>query len=129
MLCGSIHQIEQTSLFMEIGSIIDHVFNQRTVKLLGRRRLCKPVILDTLKFVFTVPGELTETTDGITLGNPKFKPVLLADIPIAWYFPDKDAMADQASKPLLVHPISSVELDRSGTTPGTSFLFTTQPQS
>ena len=109
---------------MEIGSIIDHVFNQRPVSVLGRRHLCKPVILDALKFVFTVPGQLTETTDRITFDNPEFKPLPLADIPIAGYLPDKDAMADQAPKPLLMLPISSVELDGVRTTPGTSFLFT-----
>ena len=70
LLICSIHQIEQASFLVKIGSVINNVFNQRTVEVPGRRSLFKPVILNALKFAFTEPGELTETSDGITFNDP-----------------------------------------------------------
>ena len=72
---------------MEVGSIKDQVLNHRIVEVLGSRILFKPVVLDMLKLALAIPGELTETSNGITLGNPEFEPMLLAYSPVMWYFP------------------------------------------
>ena len=101
MLGCSIHQIEETPLFVKVGRIKDQVTNHRIVEVLGRRILFKPVVLDMLKLALAIPGELTETSNGITLGNPEFKPMLLSDSPVVWDFPGIRVMTQQAAESLL----------------------------
>lgn len=73
LLASTVHEADETSVFMKIGPIIDEILVARKIKIF-RRPSIQPVGDDPPKLPRTVSRQVTELPDRITFGDPGSKP-------------------------------------------------------
>lgn len=74
---GGVHEADETSILMEIGSVVDQVAVCTVIGCLGRR-LIQPVTANTFEFEGAVPRKLAQLPDRVAFVHPKFEPMPFA---------------------------------------------------